>query len=445
MNLYKLNSITSLADNKFEDNNTQISSEDKLAHCNTFNQYCVEINKDFRNNDLKSLIDKFNEFDEFIKKFPLNFFENNLAISQNNIPDIIFYFLHPSKNYIFLYSCITLLNDILFSCQNAFILFCQDKFIELLVSNISSSTNDILRNLHIKALSNILSESNEDFHNKFLKLFPNELIIKLMNSNKNDDNFIRVFLMFICGITLFQTPQETSQLILFIANEQICKFPFKCLQIYKNLIIVHKIYDGFNYRNINNIFSINYEDNDLIIECCIFIHLLLKHNADVKNQFEHQKIASFALCPADSNNYNDKLKYCALLALYDIGNFVNYVNSLVVQFESLSHECKNVAGLIIFDFAKTVTSESCNLLISSQENIFSIAKNLLSTYNHKLMIDIFISMQLFFEITRFSQRTIDMFLTEFPGDTIWQFVETNDDEVNKAGMNFINSCLSDEE
>lgn len=445
--IYKteINTESSQTSNRIIEDAVQDNDEDRQNAYLRFSQFCIQINTEYQGGDSIKIANEFNEFDKFIIPFPMNFFENISSISENNIPSIFFDCLHMDKPYAVIHSCISLLNELLFHCHNVSQLFSSEQFINLLVENIKSSRN-ILRNENIAALSNILSEADEKTHEYIYSIFPSNILISIMNSNENDAILIENSLNFIYGITKFQIPDDIHQSILDIVNQHFTEFPILSLKIYEMLVEINKVYDGFNYQSINDIFSIESQiNNDLLNECCIFIHHLLKYNSSVKNRFDVEKIAFFALIPIDSNIYNNKLKCNALIVLHDIGLFSRYIKTLMIQYNNLTNKCKEAAGYIIFDFAQTVNSQNVNLLITNESNIFSIAKDLLGFNNKKLMIMIFKSMQHFFEITQFSQHTIDMFTNEFPGDTIWQFIETNDEEVNQIAMNFKNACLSDDD
>lgn len=412
-----------------------------------FLQFCVKINYIFQNNELSMIANEFIEFDNYIIQFPVNYFRNISLISQNNIPIIFFDCLQTNKPYVIMHSCISLLNDILFCCQDSSQLFCNEDFLHQLVENIMSSKNNI-RNECIKALSNILLESDNELHEYILSLLPLEKFILIMKSNEKDKNLIENSLNYFNAITSFPITLQIDHDILFLANEYFSIFPIRCLKIYKNLVENYNIYDGFNYQRMNDILSVEAEiDNNLIIECCDFIHVLLNHNPDIKAAFDVEKIAFFALIPIDSEYYNETLKYNALLVLHDIGIYSRYIQTLMIQFNDLSNDCKIASGYIIFDFAQAVNSHTASLLVTDESNIFSVARNLLNLYiNFKnLMINIFKSMQHFFEVTQFSQSTIEMFSDEFPGDTIWHFIETDDDEVRQVAMAFQQACLTDEE
>lgn len=442
---YKLDidSTSSQTSNRFIEGSSDFDIEDRQHNYFLFKNFCAKINEEYKLKDLSTIANAFDEFSKFIDSFPMNYFENISTISENNIPLIFFDCLHIDKPFAILYSCISLLIDLLFHCVGAFQLFCTEEFVSLLIKNVKSNSGTI-RNEHITALSNILFESDQQMHENILNLISIDYIINMINSNEQDEKFIENSFNFINNAIRFSVPPETSQSILFISNKFFSKFPKLVLEIYVKLVKIQKVYDGFDYQSINiNILRIDSKiDNDLINECLIFIHFLIKNNSNLRKSFDVEKIAFFALCPVDSEQYDNQLKYNALLVLYDIGVSAKYIKNLITQFNDLTNKCKKAAGNIIFDFAKNVNLQNTDLLVADDSNIFSIARDLLSSYtNIKQAINIFLAMQHFLEVTEFSENTLDLISNEFPGDTIWHFVNTKNEEIHQVGMNFINSYL----
>lgn len=404
--------------------------------------FCTEINQSHQKANFPKLIELIQGFADFLRNFgpntnfPLEF------IIDNNIPNICHGILKSDDSYQAYFLTISFILDLFYTCEGATNLFSSDEFLDTISTSVTKLSSPLV-NSYIRALQDIILNEDVSRRDFILTTLPLDVFCSFMMKDRLNANFITDCLNFLIAILQNHLHNEGLMLILRTANYFLSDYPISCLKIYILLIQHHNIYDGYNYQDVLPFLDIDnssdyHKASENAIMTCKFIATVLQYNNSLQGCFPNDQLAKIAL----TSTYDNNLRYYSLLALKYTDHYSLFIQNMISLFDCFSEKCKQVAGLMILDYAIKVSSETVGQLITPEKNIFTIVRILFDTHSLTVIKDGYLAMYHFFDITNSDDNTIAMFLEEFPDDTIWHYSHTDDDEINQIAERFISRYLS---
>ena len=448
---------TELENVKFNMRNIVNEDYDDNANIQKFNEFCKIIFKFFKENNKILLTKSFDDFRDFLNHFPSDFFEDFSLLIENDFLNLVIDCIQPVQNFSICFNCISLVSTICYSCKGIAQYFSNNNFLSLVCNHIMNDKDDMQCEF-IQTLSNILLDSPIEIHSQILDLLPFSKFLMIYNGNQSSQNsnsnkFIQSCLAFLSALTQFKiTSHLTSQditSIISISNDNLLYFPTYCFGIYFNLINKYNILTGYNILQIQNFLKSNNEE--YIYNSCFFISIIYAktQESELDPLLDFERLLNIGLT---DQGFCEKTKEVSLYAVRTIlennNQTCNLINMDLIfsKFTHCSRNQKITLGYIICQYTKNVQIQNVAIILEGQTNFFMVARELFETGSKDLTIQVFQALIAIFKLGEKRQnlydRCITLFFEAFPENTIWDYVNADDKDVEEIGNYFAHSVFS---